>query len=157
MSASVPLWSPCARNQVTEGLGSEVGHGLFNTYTMSRNAKFSPDLILMRDVIDHFAGQNYRAFDSGAGSYDYKLLFCKDHEPIFDSFIPLTMRGRFAVGAMSAFNGAKQLVKRNPALLDLAQNLRSRFRPARTFQSTSLAFLLQYCCDLTGALGELAH
>jgi CelD/BcsL family acetyltransferase involved in cellulose biosynthesis len=113
---------------------------MFNTYTMSPKAKFSPGLILMRYVIDHFAGQNYRAFDFGVGSYDYKLLFCRDHEPIFDSFIPLSARGRLAVGAMSAVNGAKRLVKSNPALLDLAQNLRSRIRRAKTFQPTSLVF-----------------
>lgn len=89
---------------------------MFNTYTMSQNAKFSPGLILMRDVIDHFADQNYRAFDFGVGSYDYKLLFCKDREPIFDSLIALSVRGRFAVGAMSAVNEAKRLVKSNPAL-----------------------------------------
>src|ERR1700704_2207092 len=36
---------------------------MFNTYTMSANSKFSPGLILMRDIIDHFAAQDYRAFD----------------------------------------------------------------------------------------------
>jgi CelD/BcsL family acetyltransferase involved in cellulose biosynthesis len=98
---------------------------MFNTYTMSRKAKFSPTLILVRNVIDHFAGQNYRTFDFGIGSYAYKRLFCKDDEPIFDSLIALNARGRLAAGAMSAVNGAKRLVKRNPALLALAQSLRS--------------------------------
>ena len=32
---------------------------MFNTYTLSANAKFSPGLILMRDIIDHYAGQGY--------------------------------------------------------------------------------------------------
>jgi CelD/BcsL family acetyltransferase involved in cellulose biosynthesis len=123
---------------------------MFNTYTMSRNAKFSPGLILMRYVIDHFAGQSYRAFDFGIGSYDYKLLVCPDYEPIFDSFIPLSVRGRFAVGAISAVNEAKRFVKSNPALLDIAQNLRSRLQSAKTFQTTSLVFLLQNCCSQLG-------
>ena len=47
---------------------------MFNTYTMSDNAKYSPGLILMRDIIDHYAGQDYRALDLGIGSDDYKRL-----------------------------------------------------------------------------------
>ena len=71
---------------------------MFNTYTMSANSKYSPGLILMRDIIDHYAGQGYRALDLGIGSDDYKRLFCKDDEPIFDSFIPLSQRGKLAAG-----------------------------------------------------------
>ena len=101
---------------------------MFNTYTMSPSAKYSPGLILMRDIIDYYAGRNYRAFDLGIGSDEYKRLFCKSDEPIFDSFIPLTLRGSLAASAMSGFNRAKRTVKHNPALLEIAQNLRSMFR-----------------------------
>ena len=97
---------------------------MFNTYTMSPSAKYSPGLILMRDIIDCYAGQNYRAFDLGIGSDEYKRLFCKDDEPIFDSFIPLSLRGKLAANAMSGVNRAKRAVKRNPALFEMAQNLR---------------------------------
>ena len=69
---------------------------MFNTYTMSANSRYSPGLILMRDIIDHYAGQGYRALDLGIGSDDYKRLFCKGDEPIFDSFIPLSQRGKLA-------------------------------------------------------------
>ena len=72
--------------------------------------------------------QNYRAFDLGIGSDEYKRLFCKSDEPIFDSFIPLSLRGRMAASAMSAVNRAKRPVKQTPAMLEMAQNLRSMFR-----------------------------
>ena len=101
---------------------------MFNTYTMSANSKYSPGLILMRDIIDHYAGHDYRAFDLGIGSDDYKRLFCKDDEPIFDSFIPLSPRGKLAAGVMSGLNRTKRLVKHNPALLEMAQKLRNAFR-----------------------------
>ncbi|MGB8401882.1 GNAT family N-acetyltransferase [Bradyrhizobium sp.] len=101
---------------------------MFNTYTMSASARYSPGLILMRDIIDHFAGKDYRAFDLGIGSDEYKRLFCKDDEPIFDSFIPLSPRGRLAAGAMSGINRAKRAVKQNAALFEIAQRLRSMFR-----------------------------
>ncbi|MGE0288077.1 MAG: GNAT family N-acetyltransferase [Bradyrhizobium sp.] len=101
---------------------------MFNTYTMSGNAKYSPGLILMRDIIDHYAAAGYRALDLGIGSDDYKRLFCKDDEPIFDSFIPLTARGRVAAAAMSGLNRAKRQVKHNPALLEMVQKLRGTLR-----------------------------
>jgi CelD/BcsL family acetyltransferase involved in cellulose biosynthesis len=100
---------------------------MFNTYTMSANSKYSPGLILMRNIIDHYAGQNYRALDLGIGSDDYKRMFCKDDEPIFDSFIALSHRGRLAAGVMSGLNRTKRMVKHNPALLDMAQKLRNAF------------------------------
>ncbi len=100
---------------------------MFNTYTMSANSKYSPGLILMRDIIDHYAAQGYRALDLGIGSDDYKRLFCKNDEPIFDSFIPLSQRGKLAAGVMSGLNRTKRLVKHNPALLEMAQKLRNAF------------------------------
>jgi CelD/BcsL family acetyltransferase involved in cellulose biosynthesis len=101
---------------------------MFNTYTMSANARYSPGLILMRDIVDHYAGRGYRAIDFGIGSDDYKRFFCKNDEPIFDCFIPLSLRGQLAASAMSGINRAKYLVKHNQALLQIAQKLRSAFR-----------------------------
>ena len=66
---------------------------MFNTYTMSGRARYSPGLILMRQ--HHRPLWRARAIarsTSAIGSDDYKRLFCKDDEPIFDSFVPLTSR-----------------------------------------------------------------
>jgi CelD/BcsL family acetyltransferase involved in cellulose biosynthesis len=98
---------------------------MFNTYTMSANSRYSPGLILMRNIIDHYSERGYRALDLGIGSDEYKRLFCKDDEPIFDSFIPLSLRGSLAAAAMSGLNRAKYLVKHNQALFQAAQKLRS--------------------------------
>jgi CelD/BcsL family acetyltransferase involved in cellulose biosynthesis len=98
---------------------------MFNTYTMSGNSRFSPGLILLRNIIDHYAGNGYRSLDLGIGSDEYKRLFCKSDEPIFDSFIPLTARGKLAASAMSGINRAKYLVKHNQALFHMAQKMRS--------------------------------
>jgi CelD/BcsL family acetyltransferase involved in cellulose biosynthesis len=97
---------------------------MFNTYTMSDNSRYSPGLILMRNIVDHHAERGFRALDLGIGSDDYKRLFCKSDEPIFDCFIPLSPRGKMAAAAMSGINRAKHLVKHNPALLHMAQKLR---------------------------------
>lgn len=98
---------------------------MFNTYTLSESAKHSPGLILLRDIIDGYAAQNYRAFDLGIGSDEYKRQFCKEDEAIFDSFIPLSARGRFAALGLSSLNRAKRMVKQNPALMQMAQRLRA--------------------------------
>jgi CelD/BcsL family acetyltransferase involved in cellulose biosynthesis len=100
---------------------------MFNTYTMSARSRYSPGLILMRSIIDHYGERGYRALDLGIGSDDYKRMFCKGDEPIFDSFVPLTWRGRIAAGAISVMSRAKRLVKSNQALFHLAQRLRRAF------------------------------
>jgi CelD/BcsL family acetyltransferase involved in cellulose biosynthesis len=99
---------------------------MFNTYTMSENARHSPGLILLRCIVDYYAEHGYRSLDLGIGSDDYKRMFCKDDEPIFDCFIPLSLRGKLATATMSGINRAKYMVKHSPALFSLAQKLRSR-------------------------------
>jgi CelD/BcsL family acetyltransferase involved in cellulose biosynthesis len=97
---------------------------MFNTYTLSGNSKYSPGLILMRDIIDAYAERGIASLDLGIGSDDYKRLFCKDDEPIFDSFIPLSLRGKVAAAGLSSFTRLKRLVKHTPALMQMAQRLR---------------------------------
>jgi CelD/BcsL family acetyltransferase involved in cellulose biosynthesis len=97
---------------------------MFNTYTMSDNSRHSPGLILMRNIIDHYAPRGYRELDLGIGSDSYKKLFCKSNEPVFDSFIPLSKRGKAAASAMSGINRAKHLVKHNQTLYRFSQMLR---------------------------------
>jgi CelD/BcsL family acetyltransferase involved in cellulose biosynthesis len=101
---------------------------MFNTYTLSQHSHWSPGLILMRHIVDHYAGLGYCALDLGIGADDYKRLFCKADEPIFDSFIPLTARGRFAASVLSAISRGKHVVKHSPALLGLAVRLRQALR-----------------------------
>jgi CelD/BcsL family acetyltransferase involved in cellulose biosynthesis len=101
---------------------------MFNTYTMSENSRHSPGLILMRHIVDHYAGLGYHAMDLGIGSDDYKRLFCKGDDLIFDSFVPLSLRGKAAATALSGLNRAKHLVKHNATLFQVAQKLRGALR-----------------------------
>jgi len=103
---------------------------MFNTYTMSDHARYSPGLILIRNIIDHYAAQGYRTLDLGIGSDEYKRMFCRDDEPIFDSVIPLSGRGKLASFAISATRRAKRWIKRNPALLRLAHRCAAFFTSA---------------------------
>lgn len=98
---------------------------MFNTYTISENARYSPGLILLREMIDRFGELGYVGYDFGVGSDEYKMMFCKEDEPIVDSFISLTARGKLAALGMSSLTHAKRLVKQNPALMQMAQLLRN--------------------------------
>ena len=101
---------------------------MFNTYTTSPNSKYSPGLILMRNIIDHYAGKGCTSVDLGIGTDAYKRLFCKDDDPIYDSFIPITKRGVVAAMGMSSLARAMRLVKQTPALMNLAMRLRQAFQ-----------------------------
>jgi CelD/BcsL family acetyltransferase involved in cellulose biosynthesis len=97
---------------------------MFNTYTMSGNARYSPGLILMRDIVDRYAALGYTSIDLGIGSDEYKRLFCKSDEPIFDSFIGVSARGKIAASGLSALARVKRLVKQTPMLMKAAQTVR---------------------------------
>lgn len=97
---------------------------MFNTYTVSGLARYSPGLILLRNIIDHYAERGYTAIDLGIGTDDYKRMFCKNDEPLFDSFLPLGAKGSIAALGLSSLGHAKRLVKRSPALSQVAQLLR---------------------------------
>jgi CelD/BcsL family acetyltransferase involved in cellulose biosynthesis len=101
---------------------------MFNSYTLSDHSRFSPGLLLIRNIIDHCAARGYRALDLGVGSDSYKQMFCKREEPMFDSFIALSARGRAAAPAMSLATHGKHLVKHNQALLWIADGLRKALR-----------------------------
>lgn len=101
---------------------------MFNTYTISENSRYSPGLILVRNIIDHYAERDCRTLDLGVGSDDYKRLFCKSSEPLFDCFVPLSLRGKIVAATMSSINRIKYLVKHTPALLPAARRLRTAFR-----------------------------
>ena len=69
---------------------------MFNTYTLSANSRYSPGLILIRNIVDHYAGRGFTSLDLGIGADDYKLLFCKQREPVLDNFIALSAGGQVA-------------------------------------------------------------
>ena len=110
--------------------GAADGHPVFDDVQHLhdvRNSRYSPGLILMRSIVDHW--RRARLSRAGLGNWidDYKRLFCKNDESIFDCFIPLSLRGRVAAGALSGINRTKRLVKHNQALFHMAQKLRSAF------------------------------
>jgi CelD/BcsL family acetyltransferase involved in cellulose biosynthesis len=97
---------------------------MFNTYTLSPQARHSPGLILLQHMIEACAQRGTRSFDIGVGRAHYKSFFCKEAEPLFDTFLPLTPRGRLAAPAFRATFFAKRMIKTKPALWAAVQFLR---------------------------------
>ncbi len=97
---------------------------MFNTYTLSANARYSPGLILIRNIVDHYASLGFTSLDLGIGADDYKLLFCKQREPVLDSFLALTPRGRVLALWLSLEAYCKRFVKRSHLLTRVALSLR---------------------------------
>jgi CelD/BcsL family acetyltransferase involved in cellulose biosynthesis len=121
----------CDEEVIAMFAGVTDGHRfsmMFNSYTMSEHARYSPGLILLRSIIDRYGERGFGAIDLGMGADDYKRLFCKSDELIFDSFIPLSARGRLVTPVMAAANHGKRLVKQNEPLFALARRLRSALR-----------------------------
>jgi CelD/BcsL family acetyltransferase involved in cellulose biosynthesis len=102
---------------------------MFGTYTMSEAARFSPGMVLTRNMIDHYAERGYTSFDLGVGDDGYKHSFCKEEEPLLDSFTGLTPYGGVAARVMSQIARAKHAIKHSPALNALAERTRALLRP----------------------------
>jgi CelD/BcsL family acetyltransferase involved in cellulose biosynthesis len=100
--------------------------GMFNTYTLSPNARSSPGLVLLVHLIADVAARNVQQFDLGVGEASYKTFFCKEEEPLFDSFLPLTPIGKLAAIGARARGYAKRQIKQNNVLWRLATRLRQR-------------------------------
>lgn len=99
---------------------------MFNSHTASDNSRFSPGLILLQHLIVDCATRGFRSFDIGPGEARYKTFFCKDIELIYDSILPLSLRGQVAAPVLRTIRRAKSEIKRNPKLWRVAHNIRAR-------------------------------
>jgi CelD/BcsL family acetyltransferase involved in cellulose biosynthesis len=110
--------------------------GMFNTYTMSDNARQSPGLVLLIHVITNLADRGMQSFDLGVGEARYKSFFCKEPEPLFDSFLPLTPLGRIAAISGRIGYRMKRHIKHSRALWNLVGRFRHGLRGQDTQQAT---------------------
>ena len=97
---------------------------MFNSYTLGDRSRHSPGLILLAHMLTECASRGVCSFDIGVGRAHYKSFFCREPEPLFDTFLPLTPRGRLAAPAFSAAFAAKRMIKSKPALWSAVQFVR---------------------------------
>src|SRR5262249_24398977 len=89
---------------------------MFNTYTRGELARHSPGLILLTHMLTQCASRGLSSFDIGVGRAHYKSFFCREPEPLVDTFLPFTPRGRLAGAAFATAFAAKRAIKQNRTL-----------------------------------------
>jgi len=105
---------------------------MFASHTACEHSRQSPGLILLQHIISGCGDRGFDVFDIGPGEANYKTVFCKEFEPIFDSILPLSPRGRALAMPLRALFALKSAVKRNPALWRIASAVRSALNRTRT-------------------------
>jgi CelD/BcsL family acetyltransferase involved in cellulose biosynthesis len=118
---------------VATAFGSLVG-GHYTQYINStaggEAAKFRLIGLLMQAVFADVAARGATTIDMGLGDFDYKTDWAVP-TPVYDTVIPLTIRGRLAGTALLATRRAKRAIKQHDGLWALARKLRAGLRPGR--------------------------
>jgi CelD/BcsL family acetyltransferase involved in cellulose biosynthesis len=111
------------------GLGPRFS-GMFMSYDEdARLARSSPGELLLAHVIRRACARGYPIFDLGAGDAPYKRDYCPEREPLFDSLLPMTAKGRAGAWALSAALTLKRAAKRSELVsAGLARLRRARAR-----------------------------
>jgi CelD/BcsL family acetyltransferase involved in cellulose biosynthesis len=86
--------------------------------------RYSPGALLLQHQIKEACAHGLTLFDMGAGEARHKVEWCEITQPLFDSFIALTARGRFLTGPLALTARAKRTIKTNSYLWPLVQRLR---------------------------------
>jgi CelD/BcsL family acetyltransferase involved in cellulose biosynthesis len=107
----------------------------FTSYTSGEMSRHSPGVVLLHRLILACAGRGLRSFDVGPGKARYKSIFCKELEPLFDSVLPLSARGRLLAGPLRTYFGLKSAIKRDTTLWRAASAVRSAMNRARGYKS----------------------
>jgi CelD/BcsL family acetyltransferase involved in cellulose biosynthesis len=119
-----------ADGQMLAMFAGTIGGGrfttMFNTYTLSPHARQSPGVILLQHMISDLADRGFKSFDLGIGEAEYKTIFCKQPEQLFDTLLPLTSLGWLAAFVLTTASLLKRVVKQNPTFWAGVQAFRRR-------------------------------
>jgi len=130
----VELYALSVGDIIVATMGGMIGGGrfcaMFNSIAPGRFAVESPGEQLIVRLVRQCCERGLTSFDLGIGKARYKSLFCGDAEPLFDSYLPLTARGRAAAFAFSTAATIKRAIKQRAPLWGLVRTvrrLRARF------------------------------
>ena len=100
--------------------------GMFNSFDAEVEvAKSSPGDLLLMKIIAAQCAAGLRSFDLGIGEARYKATFCDETIALFDTFVPVTIKGWLFLKLKAASLRAKRMVKQNQRLFALAKRLRA--------------------------------
>ena len=97
---------------------------MFNSITSSANARLSPGIILMAEIISDCAKRGLASYDLGAGQAPYKEYFCWASVQRFDSFVPCSPRGHAMAMLYKTADALPRSLKTSPALMSTLHAVR---------------------------------
>ena len=87
-------------------------------------ARTSPGELLLAEVMRRACEEGLTTFDLGIGEARYKETYCPDVEPLFDSQVSVTLKGRIAAWGESIRLRAKRTIKQSSWAWPLVRRLR---------------------------------
>jgi CelD/BcsL family acetyltransferase involved in cellulose biosynthesis len=97
---------------------------MFNSYTLTEHARWSPGLILISHLMRACADRGIASYDLGAGYAAYKRWFCKTTDPLFDSILSFSERGHIAAALCRAGLAGKRWIKTTGPLWAMVRAVR---------------------------------
>lgn len=94
-----------------------------NSTSAGPAARYSLMGILVAELMDALTTSGITTFDMGLGDFEYKVEWTEP-QPVFNSLVPLTLKGRLAATAMAGRDAGKRLIKQTPILWRAAQWVR---------------------------------
>lgn len=100
-------------------------HAMINSFDPDPEiARTSPGDLLLMSMMEKMCERGYRMFDLGIGEARYKSSWCDRSEPLFDTLLPITFKGRRYVLRESARLRLKRFIKQNKWAWTAARKLR---------------------------------
>jgi CelD/BcsL family acetyltransferase involved in cellulose biosynthesis len=98
--------------------------GMFNSMIMNELANESPGELLLANVVRMACERGFLTFDLGIGEAGYKRAFCNETATLFDTVIPLTMRGKLAAPLWRGQLNVKRRIKHSPYAWQMVEAVR---------------------------------
>ncbi len=100
---------------------------MVNSFDLDPNiARSSPGDLLVSRIIEEKCRGGLKSLDLGIGEGRYKDTWCNIREPLFDTVLPVTIKGHVFALAESLRLKAKRTIKQNDRVWALVRKLRAR-------------------------------
>lgn len=85
--------------------------GMFNSMIMNELSNESPGELLLANVVRMACERGLSAFDLGIGEASYKRTFCNETDTLFDTVVPLSVRGKLVTPLWRGQLNVKRRIK----------------------------------------------